>query len=122
MQSTTVLLLQMSIGPVPVRVPKGATAEISAGSPGTNESPDIVLASIKKALCWLHCLGITDESARRAFELCNGSVRRIALGKDFDLAGVRYSTAQVPSNVYNSQKQQPTPSDGGGEAPYIEGK
>ncbi|KAJ5230962.1 hypothetical protein N7489_011670 [Penicillium chrysogenum] len=112
MQSTTVLLLQLSIGPVPVRVPKGATAEISAGSPGTNESPDIVLASVKKALCWLQCLGMTDASARRAFELCNSSVRRIALGKGLDLAGVPYSTAQALSSGYKSQKQQPTLSDG----------
>ncbi|CAG7932668.1 unnamed protein product [Penicillium olsonii] len=110
-QSTTVLLLQMSTGPVPVRVPEGAAAEISAGSPGTNESPDIVLASVKKALCWLHCLGITDESARRAFELCYSSARRIALGKDYDLAGIPYPTAPAPSNVYNPRKQQPSLSD-----------
>ncbi|OQD77351.1 hypothetical protein PENANT_c112G00458 [Penicillium antarcticum] len=108
-QSTTVLLLQLSTGPVSVQASNDATAKISAGSPGTTESPDVVLASVKKALSWLYCLGMTDESARRAFELCSTSLQRIALDidKDLDLSGVPVTTAQS-SNFGYSQKQQPT--------------
>ncbi|KGO64406.1 Transcription factor, fungi [Penicillium italicum] len=106
MQSTTVLLLQMSIGPVPVKSHKNATAEISAGAPGTTESRDNLLASAKKALRWLHCLGMSDESARRAFELCNSSIRRIALTKDLDLDGVPFTTAQAPGFSHSSQQQR----------------
>lgn len=48
MQSTTVLLLYLSTGPVPVEVRKGATAEISAGSTGTTDLAGIILVAVKK--------------------------------------------------------------------------
>jgi hypothetical protein len=54
---------------------------------------------------------MTDESARRAFELCNSCIRRIALGKNLDLAGIPSNTSQSSSNVGCSQKQEPTSSE-----------
>ncbi|KAJ6033804.1 uncharacterized protein N7446_007904 [Penicillium canescens] len=42
------------------------------------------------------------------------------LGKDLDLTGVPYSTAQALSNGYKSQKQQPTLSDGATGLPSLQ--
>ncbi|KAJ5202893.1 hypothetical protein N7449_004972 [Penicillium cf. viridicatum] len=108
MQATTVLLLQTSIGPVPVKTKKDTTTEICAGAPGTTESPDIIIAAVKKALRWLHCLGGTDEASRRAFELCNSCIRRIALSKGLDLAGVPLTPVpfRMPSDVHYPQQQR----------------
>lgn len=108
MQATTVLLLQTSIGPVPVKTKKDTTTEICAGAPGTTESPDIIIAAVKKALRWLHCLGGTDEASRRAFELCNSCIRRIALSKGLDLAGVPLTPVpfRMPSDFHYPQQQR----------------
>lgn len=39
--------------------------------------PEAVRAAAKKGLLWLCHLGKNDESARRAFELCNSCIHRI---------------------------------------------
>jgi hypothetical protein len=59
-QATTIVLIHMSVGPVPV-ASEGRAEQPGGGGEGTAESPDIVLATCKKALCWLHCLGGTDR-------------------------------------------------------------
>lgn len=43
------------------------------------------VAATKKALAWLHMTASVDPSARRAFLLCDGIVRKIAPGLGIDL-------------------------------------
>lgn len=96
MQATIIMLIHMSVGSVPMRAGKGANVETGEGAVGISESPEIVLAATKKALHWLHCLGGSDEAARRAFHICNNYLHRIAPSKGLDLSG-------IPSNIGLSQ-------------------
>lgn len=82
-QATVILLLDISIGPVPTR-----SDEIAVPV----ESADIVWIRAKKGLSWLHCLGKTSEAARRAFQFCNSCVRRMATTKGLDLRGIPSTT------------------------------
>lgn len=79
MQATIIMLIHMSVGSVPTR---------AEGAVGSSESPEIVLAATKKALHWLHCLGGSDEAARRAFHICNNYLHRIAPSKGLDLGDI----------------------------------
>lgn len=81
-QATTILLINMFLGRSPSKEQRGqsSTSDSSAGqlpeSSGVANS-DATLAAAKKGLRWLCCLGETDYSARRAFELCSSCFRRI---------------------------------------------
>ena len=88
MQATVVLLIHLSIGSVPVRAGAGKANETGEGATGTPESPEVILAVIKKALHWLHNLGKSEEASRRAFELCNSCFCRIAPSKGMDLSDI----------------------------------
>lgn len=96
MQATIVSLIHLSVVPRPTR------AETGEGAAGSTETPEVVLAATKKALHWLHCLGRTDGAARRAFQLCDSCIRRIAPRKGLDLDG-------IPSTIGLSQDTQHCP-------------
>ena len=78
-QATVILLLDISIGPVPTRLNEEAVPA---------EPIEVVLNGVKKGLSWLHCLGKTSEAARRASEFGHDCIRRIATTKDLDLSGL----------------------------------
>ena len=73
-QSITILLLDISAGPASIR-PK--EIQLPAES--------VIWAGVTKGLHWLHCLGKTSESARRAFLFFNTCVRRMAPSRTLDL-------------------------------------
>ncbi|KAJ5626373.1 hypothetical protein N7510_002682 [Penicillium lagena] len=78
-QATVILLLDISIGPVPTK-PEEATVPV--------ESTDKIFNGVKKGLSWLHCLGRTSEAAQRAFEFCNSCIRRMATTRGLDLRDI----------------------------------
>lgn len=78
-QATVVLLLHISIGPIPTRSGEKAVYV---------ESSDLVWTRTKKGLSWLHCLGRTSEAARRAFQFFSSCIGRLAPANDLDLSGI----------------------------------
>lgn len=78
-QATVILLLDISIGPIPTR---------SGERTVSVESSDLVWTRTKKGLSWLHCLGRTSEAARRAFQFFSSCIGRIAPANDLDLSGI----------------------------------
>lgn len=89
-QATTILLINISLENFASKEQRGqnCTSGLNAGhlhgsSEGANSQA--VYTATKKALQWLYCLGKTEVSARRAFEICNNCIRRIApTGFDLD--------------------------------------
>ncbi|KAL4901116.1 hypothetical protein BDW74DRAFT_187966 [Aspergillus multicolor] len=95
MQALTVLLIQLSIGPVP-DINEGAKSEEksthdeeeadkSDTEEAPNYAPEAVQNASQKALRWLQAMGQQDPSSRRAFEISSGFLRRIAKAKNLDL-------------------------------------
>lgn len=96
MQALTILLIQLSIGPVPFLTNNGeevgqggSDAEIAATEDRTHVT---ILSASKKALRWLHTLAKEDPSSRRAFQISDGFIRRIGRAKGLDLAGIPSAT------------------------------
>ncbi|RDW64372.1 Zn(II)2Cys6 transcription factor [Aspergillus mulundensis] len=95
MQAITVLLIQLSVGPVS-DIDEGAKSEATSeqDKEGTdkkstgkapNHAPEAVQNASQKALRWLQAMGRQDPSSRRAFEISSGFLRRIAKAKHLDL-------------------------------------
>lgn len=84
MQATTVLLIHLTVGSVPVRTEQGHE-EQPKGSP---HPTDIVLPSCKKALRWLHHMVNHDLACKRGFNISVSVLRRIASSRNLDLEGV----------------------------------
>lgn len=103
MQALTILLIQLSVGPVQVMATHGAQS--GQGEDTTAENPDAVLGAAKKILRWLHCLAEQDASARRAFKICNSFIRRIAPAKEFNLHGIP-SITSLPEHTSGFQSSQ----------------
>lgn len=101
-QATTVLLINISLENLASKEQNGQsfTSGLDSGqSPGSSEAAntEAVRAAAKKALQWLYCLGKTEASARRAFEICNKCIRRIApIGFDFD----EFAPVNTESNAH----------------------
>ncbi|KAL4946963.1 fungal-specific transcription factor domain-containing protein [Aspergillus filifer] len=102
MQALTVLLMQLSIGPVRTK-PGPANVEYRDQSPapqrqgqgqGPSQGPapdhdfDAIFESCKKAIRWVSRMAQDDQSSYRAFEIASSFMRRIAKAKGFDLHGV----------------------------------
>ncbi|KAJ6003148.1 hypothetical protein N7451_005695 [Penicillium sp. IBT 35674x] len=89
-QATTILLINISLENSTSKKQRGQsyTSGLDVGPlPGSLESAntEAVRTAAKKAFRWLYCLGETEASARRAFEICNECIRRIApIGFDFN--------------------------------------
>lgn len=90
-QATTILLLDIFIGPVPTKPEEVAVA---------SESVDAVLNGAKKGLLWLRCLGKTSGAARRSFEFGHSCLRRVAARRNFDLSDIPPPTS--PQQSYQS--------------------
>jgi hypothetical protein len=69
MQSTTVLLLELSFGCVHVPSDEGN-----------------IFNSAKKAIRWLYAMSEHSTASRRAWYLCDSCIRRISIGMDYDVS------------------------------------
>ncbi|KAL4969445.1 Zn(II)2Cys6 transcription factor [Aspergillus stella-maris] len=99
MQALTVLLMQLSIGPIrtksgPANVQyqnQSAARQHQGQGQGPSQGPapehdfDAILEACKKALRWISRMAQDDQSSCRAFEIANSLIRRIAKAKGFDL-------------------------------------
>ncbi|QKX62124.1 uncharacterized protein TRUGW13939_09280 [Talaromyces rugulosus] len=102
MQSVSVLLVHLSIGPVNMRT--NNDKEVSGeGASGEEESPEIVLKAIKKICSWLHSLSEYDHSAQRAFDICNKMFHRVASSQGFTTGEI------VSETVSNENLERPGP-------------
>lgn len=81
-QATTVLLIHLAVGPVPVTTEQGVEEH------GGAVLPDTVPLSCKKALRWLHHMAVKDMACRRGFKLCHGLFCRLASSKSLSFEGV----------------------------------
>lgn len=94
MQALTVLLIQLSIGPVPfLKAHREAEHTRKDGTDPTitvseSQTPEIILTASKKALRWLHTLAKNDPSSHRAFQISESFIRRIGRAKGLDLSGI----------------------------------
>ncbi|KAL1848181.1 hypothetical protein Plec18167_006178 [Paecilomyces lecythidis] len=79
MQATTVLLLELSFGCVHI--------------PGQEMD---TLNSAKKAVRWLHAMSRNSIASKRAWRLCDSTLRRIAIGMDYDVADMPPSPIDEP--------------------------
>lgn len=82
MQATTVLLLELSFANV-----------------HTPDDEKFTLQSAKKAIRWLYAMSEHSMASRRAWYLCDGCLRRIAIGMDFDIS-------DLPSPSFDTTSQQ----------------
>ncbi|KAJ5982617.1 hypothetical protein N7451_012717 [Penicillium sp. IBT 35674x] len=103
MQAVTILLIQLSVGPVEVMATHGTQS--GQGEDCTAENPNVVLEASKKIIRWLHCLAEQDASARRAFKICNGFIHRICSVKGFNLHGLPSNTS-LPEHTSGFQSGQ----------------
>ncbi|KAJ5555966.1 hypothetical protein N7513_003608 [Penicillium frequentans] len=112
-QATTVLLINLSFEDLASKKPSDhdSTSGSSASQLPDSVNYETVLTAARKALQWLYCLGKTEASARRAFEICGNCFRRIApAGFDFDgfapmntKSNVQYSA--VPTDLSHQQRR-----------------
>ncbi|OQD81831.1 hypothetical protein PENANT_c025G04749 [Penicillium antarcticum] len=101
-QATTILLINISLENLAPKKQRSHifTSGMDAGQvSGSSEAVDseTVHTAAKKALQWLSCLGKTDVSAHRAFEICKNCIRRIA-PTSFDLD--EFIPVSAESNVH----------------------
>ncbi|KAL4879248.1 hypothetical protein BJY04DRAFT_229179 [Aspergillus karnatakaensis] len=117
MQALTILLIQLSIGPVQVMTSHGEQS--GQGSDDTDEGPEAVLNASKKAIRWLHRMAEQDASSRRAFKICDSFIRRIAPAKEFDLSGVPSITSlpEHTSGYRSSHFERHDNQEGSGTVP-----
>ncbi|KAE8150542.1 fungal-specific transcription factor domain-containing protein [Aspergillus avenaceus] len=83
MQAGTVLLLELSFGCI--HMPDEETNMFKAA---------------KKAIRWLFSMSECSLPARRAWELCDGNLRRIATGMDYDLSDLPTLNIEPKSQVF----------------------
>lgn len=104
MQAVTVLLIYLAVEP-----PRDATDQVvsdgdSGGGGGGGNAAAIpapvssgaVLAAVKKAIRWLYYLGRTEGTFRRAFEICDNFIRRIASKRALDISDILPLASSLP--------------------------
>jgi len=104
MQATAVLLIDLTVGSVPVKTELGheEQPERCPHSTGT------ALSSCKKAIRWLHHMANHDFACKRGFELSVNFLRRIASSKNLDLEGVPLP-ALLPPDESSGSRRSSTP-------------
>lgn len=83
MQTATVLLLELSFGCIHMPAEERGIFEAS-----------------KKAIRWLFAMSECSLPARRAWELCDSNLRRIAIGMDYDLSDLPALNFNPTSHVH----------------------
>jgi hypothetical protein len=63
------------------------------------EEPNF-LAATKKAVRWLYAMSECSAASRRAWQLCDSNLRRIAYGMNYDVS-------DMPKSVYETRPAQP---------------
>lgn len=100
MQAATVLLLELSFGSVHV----------------PDEEPRFIQLT-KKSIRWLYDMSQHSIASRRAWQLCDVSLRRLAVGMKLDVSdmpvGKYHSEPEIPQNATQSEdiSRQPPQSD-----------
>lgn len=84
MQAATVLLLELSFGCI--HMPEGEMRFLNGA---------------KKAVRWLYAMSEFSVASRRAWQLCDSNLRRIAKGMDYDVT-------DIPSSIYEPTLFNPT--------------
>ncbi|KAL4928421.1 transcription factor domain-containing protein [Aspergillus undulatus] len=97
MQATTVLLLELSFACI-----------------HQPEQEKSILAAAKKGIRWIYAMSESSLASRRAWELCDSNLRRLADGFNFDLGDMPAADYQMSSNGNNQQPEirrnpQPVP-------------
>lgn len=95
-QASVILLLDISIGPVPTK--PGQTDVVT-------ESAEDVLKAAKKIILWLQCLGTTSSSAQRSFEFANRCIHSLTAAKESDLSDL----PGIPPMAHRAHTDQSTP-------------
>ncbi|EAW09592.1 Zn(II)2Cys6 transcription factor [Aspergillus clavatus NRRL 1] len=83
MQAATILLIELSFGSI--HMP---------------EEEQNFLAAAKKAIRWLYAMSECSAASRRAWQLCDSNLRRIAVGMNYDVS-------DMPQFVYENKPDQP---------------
>ncbi|KAI9368917.1 fungal-specific transcription factor domain-containing protein [Aspergillus egyptiacus] len=86
MQATTVLLLELSFGCI--HIPQDEKA---------------ILETSKKGIRWLHAMAKSSLASRRAWELCDGNLRRLAAGWNLDVSDLPVEDYQF--DLYSAARQ-----------------
>ncbi|KAL4896911.1 C6 transcription factor [Aspergillus ambiguus] len=95
MQTATVLLLELSFG--------------SVHAP---EEENNILEASKKAIRWLFAMSQCSLASRRAWELCDSNLRRIAVGMNYDMTDMppaADSGSAKPREPVGAENVDPTP-------------
>jgi hypothetical protein len=90
-QATVILLLDISVGPVPTKLGEAHVVSEPTGD---------VLKAAKKGIRWLQCLGNTSGAAYRSFEFANKCIHSLTAAREFDLSDmppVAHQPYQTPS-------------------------
>ncbi|PYH98300.1 hypothetical protein BO71DRAFT_64887 [Aspergillus ellipticus CBS 707.79] len=98
MQTTTVLLLELSFGSIHM----------------PDEEMNF-LAAAKKAIRWIFAMAENSLASRRAWELCYSSLRQISIGMNYDLSDMPASDYEAHFQKFVLSKQQPGLSTQSGE-------
>lgn len=92
MQAATLLLLELSFGCI--HMPK---EELK------------FLAASKKAICWFYAMSDRSIASRRAWQLCDSNLRRIAMGMNYDVTDMPvYAYEPKPSQRRDPSYGAPT--------------
>ncbi len=89
MQATTVLLLELSFGSIHIPQEEKNILEVA-----------------KKGIRWLHAMSQSSLASRRAWEICDGNFRRLAVGLKFDVSDIPTADYQSDLNDCTQQQQQ----------------
>ncbi|KAH2041763.1 hypothetical protein KXW48_000742 [Aspergillus fumigatus] len=93
MQAATVLLLELSFGNI--HMPE--------------EEPNF-FAAAKKAVRWLYAMSECSAASRRAWQLCDSNLRRIAYGMNYDVSDMPESAYETrPAHPLSMQPQRYNP-------------
>ncbi|RJE23550.1 Transcription factor [Aspergillus sclerotialis] len=92
MQATTVLLLELAFG--------------SAHMP---EEEMTFLTAAKKAIRWLYAMGECSIASRRAWQLCDSNLQRIAIGLNYDVSDVPLFPSEPESDQPDNFNYDPFP-------------
>jgi hypothetical protein len=101
MQAGTVLLLELSFSSIHV--------------PGEEQN---FLVAAKKAVRWLYAMSKYSAASRRAWQLCDSNLRRIAYGMKYDVSDMpKFAYEPKPNKPLSLQRHNQTPQDAFNVAP-----
>lgn len=109
MRALTILLIQLSIGQVPILTTDGN----KMGKEREGEGVKAVRDASKKALFWLHSMAKQDPSSRRAFHISQNLFNNVMM----QMQGVRDPSAVIPVSGKEDASARQGSGDCSGSAP-----